>query len=210
MVKISQLPQVDAPDGSEQAIVLKNGQAQRVALALVDGAVGTATRDIPLTVGSDFSDIATTMVGALVGSGNPSSNDRISLSAPAGVIGFAGQVQWSMSNVGTGILYAFRQHRDGRYEAIYRLAVSCVAGTNQIAVPDAPLLDATVRWGYQRLTGGTPLYQAQAGAVSPWLDASTVSAVGDLADVAGSAPVVGLPDLAQPCAATAGRSARRA
>jgi hypothetical protein len=33
MVKISQLPQVDAPDGSEQAIVLKNGQAQRVALA---------------------------------------------------------------------------------------------------------------------------------------------------------------------------------
>jgi hypothetical protein len=147
MAKISQLPLVTEPDGSETFVVLKDGMAQRVPGAALIGAAGEVSLEQVLTVGSD-ADIATTKVGALVGSGNPSSNDRISLPRLPGrsccrpspyVIGFAFITALAFSKSSASTAADAMRRSAG--------AVSRVAGSARRGA-GAPLLGATVRWGF--------------------------------------------------------------
>jgi hypothetical protein len=94
-----------------------------------------------------------------------------------------------MSAAGTGAIYAVELLPDGTYKVVYARAVTSVAGANSADISDSPMLSAQARWGYERFGGGSVLYQATAGAISPYLDASAVAAVGDIVPVAGTSPV---------------------
>jgi hypothetical protein len=138
---------------------------------------------------SDLSDITSASVGTLLSGGNPTNNDRIQLSTPVAHTGFTTKVEWSMSAAGTGAIYAVELLPDGTYKVVYARAVTSVAGANSADISDSPMLSAQARWGYERFGGGSVLYQATAGAISPYLDASAVAAVGDIVPVAGTSPV---------------------
>lgn len=140
-------------------------------------------------IGSDLSDVTSASVGTLLGSGNPTNNARIQLSVPVAHTGFTTGVEWSMSAAGTGAIYACELLPDGTYKVIYARAVTSVAGANSADISDSPFMSAQARWGYERFDGGSVLYQATAGAISPYLDASAVAAVGDIVPVAGTSPV---------------------
>jgi hypothetical protein len=197
MAKISQLPLVEAPDGHEQVIVLKDGIAQRTEMTgLLSSAAQSITDQVTAmltgleaVIGADVSDVTSASVGTLLGGGNPTNNDRIQLSAPVAHAGFTTRVEWSMSAPGTGAIYACELLSDGTYKVVYARTVTSVAGANSADISDGPFISAQARWGYKRFGGGSVLYQATAGAISPYLDASAVAAVGDIAPVAGTSPV---------------------
>jgi hypothetical protein len=90
---------------------------------------------------------------------------------------------------GTGAIYACELLSDGTYKVVYARTVTSVAGANSADISDGPFISAQARWGYKRFGGGSVLYQATAGAISPYLDASAVAAVGDIAPVTGTSPV---------------------
>lgn len=179
--------------GTLAAVAGSDGtQFTRYVAAAIDAIVTPPAVAVPLIkaeIGSDLSDVTTATVGTLLASGNPTNNARVQLSEPVAHAGFSSRVEWSMSAGGTGAIYAVEPLPDGTYKVVYARSVTSAAGSNSADIADGPYLSTAARWGYERFTGGTVLYQTTAGVASPYLNAADVGAVGDIAAVAGTSPV---------------------
>jgi hypothetical protein len=186
MAKISQLPAVPNPDGTEQVIVLKDGIAKRAIISALLGSTAALIKDqiaalvtsLKVAIGSDLSEVGQMSVGTVFAGGSLANNSRVYWSLPAPYGGALSAVTARINGGGTGVLVAEVPIGDGGYKVAYLKPVTASDGTNTWAITDSPTMPAGFRVGYKRLTGGSVFYQA--GGAAPYVPASAINAVGDV------------------------------
>lgn len=186
MAKISQLPAVPNPDGTEQVIVLKDGIAKRAIISALLGSTAALIKDqiaalvtsLKVAIGSDLSEVGQMSVGTVFAGGSLANNSRVYWSLPAPYGGALSAVTARINGGGTGMLVAEVPIGDGGYKVAYLKPVTAIDGTNTWPITDSPTMPAGFRVGYKRLTGGSVFYQG--GGAAPYVPASAINAVGDV------------------------------